>query len=365
MEPMRYFWIIAAVLLAGSWPARAGIYSVSEKLVGPSPEADGVKAMPLSAFRVALSTCTDLRNPEKPDNKERDRYLERKGELERKRKAGDATLEDLIDLSYYLIGLAEYQQAVELLEGSVVRSERFRTEYGRNPLVFMAFANLGSAYQIMGQNDRAAAYLTQVKDYLPRAGKAPPPGWSKEQLEWAREAEKQQLRLLRTRASEINNAPGGKLKPPETVDDLFGVKFAGESGQYEAGQLAEAERKKLPPNALAIVQQLLLWLPAGDRQYDARLFWLLGEVYNAQGDVPAAHDCLDRCSWDRALNATELREHRQVLQEALPKAAAPPGWLPPPEKLYLVGGVTWMAIMVLLYFQMREFRRRRQVSRSR
>ena len=51
------------------------------------------------------------------------------------------------------------------------------------------------------------------------------------------------------------------------------VRFANDGGIYQPGALATAERAKLPPDAIAIVQQLLLWYPT-----DSRLYWLLGET---------------------------------------------------------------------------------------
>ncbi len=337
------------LLLAWTAPLSAGVYSFTDKALGPTPGPESVQPLPLSTLKVALSDQVDVRNPNKSDNALRDQALQRKAALGAKIKAGTGTAEDKIDLSAVLIGLAEYQEAIQLLEPLI----RDRERPLRGVPAFMAHANLGTAYQIVGESDRARTYLSLARDYLPKG--EPPAGWTKEQLAWIREVEKQQLKLLGTRAKELadNN---GKARPAEAVDDLFGVRFVGEIGNYEAGTLAAAERAKLPGNAMAITQQLLLWLPA-DSQYDARLFWLLGELLNAQGDVVAAHDVLDRCSWDRALNAAQLREHRQILQDALPKPAS---WLPETRKLVIVGASVVLAVLFLGYFQVREIVRRRQ-----
>ena len=71
--------------------------------------------------------------------------------------------------------------------------------------------------------------------------------------------------------------------------------------------MAEAERKKLPENAVAVVEQLALWLPA-----DGRLLWQLGELANAHGDVATAAAILEGCVTEFALGAPELRKRRQV-----------------------------------------------------
>ena len=72
--------------------------------------------------------------------------------------------------------------------------------------------------------------------------------------------EEYHLKLVRLRLKERGRA--------DVLDDLFGVKYAG-----EPGEMAEVERKKLPDNAVAVVEQLALWLPA-----DGRLLWQLGRT---------------------------------------------------------------------------------------
>src|SRR5439155_16809126 len=68
--------------------------------------------------------------------------------------------------------------------------------------------------------------------------------------------------------------------PPDAEDvfPLFPVKFVNDAGRYEPGALAAAERAKLPADAVAVVQQLVLWAP-----WDTGLYWLLAELYVADG----------------------------------------------------------------------------------
>src|SRR4029079_19683820 len=73
---------------------------------------------------------------------------------------------------------------------------------------------------------------------------------------------------------------------PETEEPfrLFGdVKFVNVAGAYEPGNLGPTERQKLPKDAVAIVQHLLLWAPG-----DTSLYWLLGELYAADGQLEDA-----------------------------------------------------------------------------
>jgi hypothetical protein len=188
-------------------------------------------------------------------------------------------------------------------------------------------------------------------------------------MDWYARVESFQHKLIYERYKQGQGVGGNR--PPENVDDLFSVRFVGPSGQYEAGQLAPEEKAKLPPDAIAIVQQLLIWLPG-----DTRLYWLLGELYNANGDFARGFSILDDCRREgiHRLDAAVLREHRQILQEAVAKAPpaevipegigesaseSPAGWLPEWRQLALVGGVAGAAVAVLIYFQIREFRRRR------
>jgi len=100
-------------------------------------------------------------------------------------------------------------------------------------------------------------------------------------------------------------------KDAQGLDDLFGVRFVGEGGKYEAGKLAAAERKKLPADALEVAQRLGLWLPA-----DGRLLWQLGELAAAHGDVKTAAAILEGCVGEFGLRAPELRQHRQEMHAA-------------------------------------------------
>jgi hypothetical protein len=150
------------------------------------------------------------------------------------------------------------------------------------------------------------------------------------------------------------------------VDDLFGMHFVGTGGHYQPGGLKASERERLPRDAAAIVQQLLVWLPG-----DTRLYWLLGEVMNATGDVSGAADVLDECLWTRRYDAPTLRAHRQTLRAALPKPVplslpdeppvveVPAGWRADRTLITVVGAGAAACISILLYLQVRESRRKR------
>ena len=116
--------------------------------------------------------------------------------------------------------------------------------------------------------------------------------------------------------------------------------------------------KKLPDDAIAVVQQLLLWLPD-----DTRLYWLLAELYNADGAPATAARIFDECMDSRGFQTKQLGEHRRLVKEALAsqQAAAPDdskSWTRHPEAFWIVGGVLAIPLMLLVFWQVREIRRR-------
>jgi hypothetical protein len=110
-------------------------------------------------------------------------------------------------------------------------------------------------------------------------------GWSQRDYEFYRDCDSHYAKLLRLRLLEQRNkkASPARVQPPDAIfddgkDPPSPVRFVNESGDFAAGKIAAAEKAKLPAGALPIVQQLVVWMPD-----DLRLYWLLGELYNAQG----------------------------------------------------------------------------------
>lgn len=356
--------LIAIVLLGCTQAAGAGVYSTTEvKGLAPALEKEGIKPLPPGLFRDAvaghfgvLALQATLDSKQEPNQKidanvtkNRQAAFDQAKALKAKVRSGGASLQDQVDLSALYIRLGKYSEAIELLE-PLARGE------GRSH--FMVLANLGTVYLLAGQMERAGDYLEQARDAWPTEF----PGLTPAQLKWYAEVEKYQLRLVRSRR--LEGARGGGAGGQD-VDPLFGerdapVKFVGESGQYEAGTLAAKEKAKLPKDALAIVQQLVLWMPT-----DTRLYWLQGELLNAQGPsyIEDAFKILDDCGYIRGWHAPLLKEHRHTLQENLPKPAPASSdagsWLPDTAKLVMVGGAAVLVIGLLGYFQVRELRRRR------
>jgi tetratricopeptide (TPR) repeat protein len=371
MNRLSYF-AAALVLASIAGPtSRAGIYGGSKPVPGPTVEAGGVKPLSFGQFRLYFTQYTvDLI---KPTSEVYKGFVAERDRLRTLSKRAPLKTSEALDLSVALIRLRAYEEAIAVLTPLVLRE--------RNN--FMLLGNLASAYQASGQYNRAAEYLQQSQDSWPRQW----PGLSKEQLDWYHELEKYQLRLVKKRYRESLKRPaaqGSERRPSsmaDSVDDLFDnaqgpLQFKAEDGTYQAGTLAETERKKLPAHALAIVQQFVLWFPD-----DTRLYWQLGELYNADKDVAAAATILHECIWTRRYDVPLLQEHRKIVEAGVPKQSGPvledmtfktepkppadPGaWLPERRQIYLVGGVAGTIALALLYLQIREFRQRRRQPRK-
>jgi hypothetical protein len=145
------------------------------------------------------------------------------------------------------------------------------------------------------------------------------------------------LKLVKLRLAETR---GPKLQPEnELPDQIWPVNFVNDAGTYEPGVLAAAEKAKLPggdfAEAIATVQQLVLWFP-----FDVRLYWLLGELYAAKGEFTSAQEVMDECvNSGRYSNRKVLMQHR----EAVTKAAnvEPPAPPPPPDPVPFTMGAVW------------------------
>jgi len=150
-----------------------------------------------------------------------------------------------------------------------------RAAHREHPDHFRTAANLGMAYQLRGDLEQAILTLQTAVRLAPAKLK---------------KAEDLHLRLVKLRRNEPRDALG--------LDDLFGIRF-------------EAADKKVPSDAVALAQQLALWLPA-----DGRLLWQLGELAHATGDVRTAASILDGCVTEFAMGHPDLRRHRHEYRAA-------------------------------------------------
>ncbi len=212
------------------------------------------------------------------------------------------TVEENVALAVDLLRLNQPPEAESALKGA-------RSGY---------LPNVTLAHTAAAQGDwpRAFNYLDIANE---ERAPAALPGLTAEQLAWQLKLNRGPLlKLFQLRVKE---ARGAKAVPEDELpDDLFGVKFVNAAGEYEPGALAPEQAAKLPPDALAVVQQLVLWFP-----YDARLFWLLGELYAAKGEVLAAQKVMDELVGSMTYsNRKTLMAHREVVARKVKELPPPP-----------------------------------------
>jgi hypothetical protein len=268
--------LVPILVLLFAAPARAGLYYSGEQYAELPSRLRGF----LIDHR-ALRAAGVERPGDVPVSPLREDYLAAAERLEKLSKSRALSTDETADLGAVYLRLGKPDRAVGVLAPAA----------RRNPEHFHLAANLGTAFQLAGDLDRAAEQLAEAVRLAP----------AKERL-----YEEYHLKLVQLRRKEGRGSTA--------LDDLFGVAYSG-----EPGKMNDAERKKLPANVVALVEQLALWLPA-----DGRLLWQLGELANAHGDVSTAAAILEGCVTEFALGAPELRKRRQLYRARSDELAKKP-----------------------------------------
>jgi hypothetical protein len=274
---MRLPLAFAAVLLLPT-PLWAGLYYSAETFAELPSRWRGF-LLDQRLLRTAAIKPSD-RRPASPVRKRYQQEAARLASLARTRKL---TADESADLGALHVRLGDPGRALEVLQPA----------QRAHPAHFRLAANLGTAWHLHGD-------LTQASSYLEQAVRLAPGTLQK--------VEKLHLDLVRRRSRERAGV--------QTLDDLFGVRFVGPGGKYEAGRLDAAQSKRLPANAVALVQQLALTLPA-----DGRLLWQLAELANAHGDVSMSAAMMDGCVIEFGLRSPELQAHRRLVRAAAEELA--------------------------------------------
>jgi hypothetical protein len=257
--------------------ARAGLHYSGEE-INPLP----------SQWRGFLLDQRQLRalavpaGPKSPPSALLIQYRKSLEELEKAARARALSADEWADLGALHVRLGDPGKALNLL----------REAQRKYPRHYRITANLGTVWHLLGDLEQAETCLREAVRLAPGN---------------LQRAEEFHLRLVLSRRRELAR---------QGLDPLLELRFVNDRGEYEPGNLAAAERKKLPAGAVADLQMLALWLPA-----DGRLLWLLAELAAVHGDLRTAAAIMDGCIGDFALRAPELRKHRLAIREALDRQA--------------------------------------------
>jgi tetratricopeptide (TPR) repeat protein len=271
---MKARWLLCGLLgmVAACPAAQAGLYLSTAPptwpLTGPPPSNPGRFLQVLGELQSLASTEASVKEMAFP------REIQGKvEELERRRRDSSLSVEDSITLGGYYLLQGKHDKAVEVL----------RPAHEKEPKNFMVLANLANAFRGIGEGTRDSAALNRAIGLQSQVLKNWPSrlaGWTSEELWWHRRAEKYYLQLL-----ELRNRAQLTGKPP-TLDNLFpAAPYADPLAKYVVGEIDIKARDRLPPDALPLVEQLLLWMPN-----DQALLWQFGELLNARGEVKLAWD---------------------------------------------------------------------------
>jgi len=250
-----------------------------------------IEPLAFDPFRLRFGDIKGIGIAKEQPSALRKQYLGKRDELKSLRRPG---FEELVRLGGYYYRLGDLENAFATWH----KASQIR------PPNYLAFSNLSLVLMMRGELLEARRFQADA----PAMDLKSLPGITPELVKWFARVEVVMRNLLRMRNHELREKIPLMALP---LDDLFGVQFVGDSGRYEPGQISAAQREKLPEDAITIVQQLLLWMPS-----DARLYWLLAELYNAAGEMQFAVAIMDECVNTR-FQTELLREHQQLIGERL------------------------------------------------
>lgn len=302
-------------LIACSPLASAGIFSPNE----PCPfeiSPDGTaKPLPLNVFKLYLNDRVAALQSASPDIQPGTTSSPTFKGLVRQRLAAapkSPSRTEMVGLSADLLRLGHHREVIELLKPTIQDRS----------LDYRLLAHLALAHAALGDWDLA---VKRCNDAL-LDGEAPAElaGTKPEQLKWMLKIDRAYTRVW-LRAAQRDANPQTKPTDPD-VPLLF-------------PEIA------MPADAVAIVQQMVLWAPL-----DANLLWLLGTVHLANGQAEAAFDILEQCR-ERKLTWPKFRESHaraEAKYRALPKPTAdvPLPTTPPEETDLPPRG--WQAIFAVV-----------------
>lgn len=275
---MKYC-ILSLFICLVTTPLSAGLYYSQEKLAELPAQWRGF-LVDLRNVRSIASAGSATTAP----TAWRQEYLAAETIFKQKQAQGELTADEVADFGAVLLRLGKVEAAVAILKPAATK----------HPKHFAVQANLGTAWQMYGQLDKAFEQIRLSVRLAPETLKP----FEEFHLKWIRS------RLL--------------AKDDQALDSLFDLKWEDETGKYYKGNLPKAVREKLPKNTIALMQQLLFWFPA-----DGRLLWQLGEISAVYGDLGTAEMLMDLCIGEMGMAQPSLRNHRQALVAELVRPSLP------------------------------------------
>lgn len=289
-------------------PGRASLYHPDDPMPFPAAATGAIEPLPFEEFKrrliVVMNQFSPL--PDQQKNPDRDARLNRISGRKNNPKPSP------LDRLALATDLLSVNQADEALSLTKTLDDPRRPDY----LVSTTLAHIHAARQEWAQAVGKQGSVTVFGDAdMPKAVK----GLSKPQRDWVERLDREYvLAYFSLKAKE------GKVDPEtEDVPPLFPpedrkkpqtpVRFVNDKGEYEPGTIAAAEKAKLPPDAIAIAQQMVLWFPA-----DTGLYWLLAELYAADGQIEEALVIFKECADSRKYSGRRtLMDHRGAVLAAV------------------------------------------------
>ncbi len=318
---------LVVVMVRATPNSLASLYTPEDTFAIPVGSDGVARPLPFNEFKRRLAVLTNAMVEPKfgeKDNADRLRFLDRARAHENTPKLSSS---EAAAVAVDLLRAGQSDQALNLLGP---RTSDRRPDY-------FVFTTLGHIHAARGEWSEALRYHQEglLDTAMPKELK----GLSPTQRDWWQNLDQEYVaHFYRIRNHEAEKRRG--LNPTdldhaneqEDVLALFPLsqddktqtplRFVNEKGEYEPGVLADAEKAKLPPDALAIAQQLVLWYPT-----ETRLYWLLAEIYAALGDLDSAIAIFDELAWSRQYgNRKVLMDHRSAIRAAIdarPKPVEP------------------------------------------
>jgi hypothetical protein len=300
--------------LLAATPGQASLYQPDDPMVVPV-RPDGVgEPFPFGEFRRRLVQLANSGNPtlKNADGSptDRDRLLTRVKALQQTR---DLSVDDTAALAADMLRLGDTDARFFVNDALNLLTPRTR-DRSPNYFVHTTLAEVRAA-----RGEWADALRYHEAALLDCEMPAKVKGWTDAQRNWVAKLDSSYVpHYLRLRKAEADARPRPAhdteeptpLFPlPDGKTPVDPVRFVNDAGTYQPGVLAAAERAKLPPDAVAITQQLLLWFPS-----DTRLYWLLAELYAADDNLAVAQQIMDECAWSKQYgNRKILMDHREAV----------------------------------------------------